>query len=483
MDAQTLVIGAVALLGAVVFLVLVPPRIVRGWALATTIAVTTVAGNNSVPRDVWVPAYAFCALLLVIAISRVPFARPPLRSAFTVMAAWWAFLAVGVLVHGSYSLPRMVAYFGLGVVVTLVTTQTTVADRRVLLRSVLAIACAEAVWGLVEVAAHLTPLWGYRGDYVRTNPLFADEVARAQGSMGHPIVLGLLCGIGVVIAWSNQVRIRHSLRFGALLVTAGGVVLSGTRSVLLALVVALVVHLLLRGRLGSWLRNAALVVVGGSLVFLLDFGISRLVDELVASGSYVHRIGSISAIPALLGRPLGESLWGSGFGSEVSLFERGYIAKTFGLEVVDDFWVYLLGTTGIVGAAGFLAICVWAFVRADRQGRTLVTFLVVMFLSFDVMVWTYAGILLTMFFVLPAEPRGPRPGSATSVELANGIGQRTDATEPTPAVRRQQREPAQVGARIHLPERFTRGEEGEAHEGRLAEHRGRHEETDATRHR
>lgn len=426
MNGYVLLLGALGLLGAVVFLIVVPPRTVRGWALVSTIAVTTVAGNNSVPREIWVPAFAFCAVLLCIAIGRVRLRRPPLRSAFTVMAAWWAFLALGILVNGSYSLPRMVAYFGLAVLIALVASQLTARERVLVLRAVVVVAAVESLWAAVELVAHLTPLWGYRGDYVRTNPLFGDSIARAQGSMGHPIVLGMITGIGVLLVWTNRVGFRPGVRAAAFVVCGGGVVLSGTRSVLLALVVAVVVHLLLRGRLAAWLRNTVLVAVAATVVVLLNFGISRLVDELVASGSWVHRIGSIAAVPDLLARPLGQSLWGSGFGSEVSLFTHGYIPSTYGLQVVDDFLVYLLGTTGIVGLAGFLAITVWAFVRADRQGRALVVFFVLMFLSFDVLVWTYAGLVLTMFYVLPPEARVPsRPEP------------RTDAAAP----------PALVGAR------------------------------------
>jgi hypothetical protein len=296
----------------------------------------------------------------------------------------------------------MVAYFSAALATAFVASRLTRRDLRILLFGILLIAGIETIWGLLQLLSAAPPLWGYRGGIVRGNPFFNDVIVRAQGSMGQPIVYGTLMGIAAIIAWSNAViELPRFRRFLALGMAIAGAVLSGTRGVALALAVALVVHLLAKRNLARWLRNVLVAIALAVIVGILNFGITRLVDQLVVSGSWIHRIGSIASIPNLLARPPALAIWGSGFGSEVSLFDKGYIKTTYGLKVVDDLFVYLLGTTGLVGLILFLLLCGYAFARATRQGKALIAFSVCMFFSFDVLVWTYSGILLSLCLALP----------------------------------------------------------------------------------
>jgi hypothetical protein len=402
MGGIALVAVALGLVIAAVFLVLVRPEVIRGAALAVSLLVLTVFGNNSVPRSIWVPAFAFVIAILLIAVARSGGTRVRGNPMFLLLSGWWIFLAIGILLNNSYSTSRMIVYFSTVLAVVFVASRLTRSELRIVLLGLVVIAGIEAVWGAVGLLSDATPLWGYRGDLVRENPLFNNAVARAQGSMGQPIVYGMLMGVATLIVWSNAViELGRFPRVIALLVTLAGAVLSGTRGVLLALVIGIVVHILVARHLAVWLRNVLLAIALGIIVWILNFGLTRLINDLVTSGSWIHRVGSIASIPSLLARPPIASIWGSGFGSEVSLFDKGYIKTTYGLKVVDDLFVYLLGTTGVVGLVLFMLLCVYAFARATRQGKALIAFCVCMFFSFDVLVWTYSGILLSLCLALP----------------------------------------------------------------------------------
>jgi hypothetical protein len=402
MDGIALIAAAGGLLVAVLLLVVVSPERVRGVALAVSIIVLTVFGNNSVPKAIWVPAFAFVVAILLISVGRTGGVRARGNPMFVLLCCWWGFLAVGILVEHSYSTLRMSAYFSTVLMVVFVASRLTRRELRIVLLGLLLTAGIETAWGAIELVSNATPIWGYRGDVIRDNPFFNNVTVRAQGSMGQPIVYGMLMGVGAVIAWSNDViELRRSLRYLALAVTVGGVILSGTRSVAAALVVALAVHLLAKRNLARWLRNVLVGAALAGIVAILNFGLTALINGLITSGSWTHRISSIASVPALLARPPLQAIWGSGFGSEVSLFDKGYIKTTYGLKVVDDLFVYLLGTTGVVGLVLFLALCAYAFFRATRQGKALITFCVCMFFSFDVLVWTYSGILLSLCLALP----------------------------------------------------------------------------------
>lgn len=416
--------ASAGLLVVVAFLVLVPAATVRAWALVLTLAVTAVVGNNSAPRTVWVPAFALCAVVLLVAVARVGAVSDLTAPRFLVPTALWVWIGVGALLAGSYSTSRLTVYFGTAVVVALVTAHLDARGLRIVLIAVLVIAAVEVAWTAVDLVTGATPIWGQRGGVSRPNPLTGDVWERGQGSMGQPIVFGTFEAIAVVVAWSNRIGMSGAVRGVALLVAAVGVFLSGTRSAVLCAVLGVLLHAVHRRGIGRWARNVVLTAIVGGIVAVLDFGISTVTTELLSSGSWIHRSTSIAAVPRLLARPLAESLWGTGFGSETRLFADHLIETTYGLQVVDDLPVYLLGTTGVAGLAVFLAVVVVVAVRADAQGRALVLLWFGMGFSFDLLVWLQAGILLTFTFALPRLDRadGPGGGGLETVPEQAGAG-------------------------------------------------------------
>jgi hypothetical protein len=439
---------------------------VRGVAIASTLAVLAVFGHNSAPSSMWVPAFLFCIALVVVAEFRSSARRAVAVPVVAAVIAWWGIVAVGAWLGDSYSLSRLAAYAGLAVVLALSVARTTSAERRMLLHTLIAIGVAETAVGAAEWAVGEPLVWDYRSGIVRMNPFFGDTVARVQGTTGHPIVFGYLLGLVCVLVWANPTGLRSSVRLPLLAVVATGLVLSGTRSAVLTASIAIVLHILSRFRLLTWLRGAALLSAVAVVLALVDVGLRDLVERTVDSGSWVQRVGSLRAIPALLDRPPGEAWWGTGFGSETRLYDAGYLSSPYGLEVVDNFVVYVLGTMGIVGALATTALVVVAVVHADRATRSLIAFSVGMFFSFDVVVWFFTGILLVVVIALPNESRSPvprrRPAGVDAAHRDERPREGHDATPPAPKVQAQEpRDAARSGSADHdLPWR----QDGRPHE-------------------
>lgn len=416
---------------------------VRGVAISATLVVLAVFGHNSAPTSLWVPAFLFCIALLVVAEFRSSARRRPSAPVIGAIIAWWLFVAVGAWLGDSYSLTRLAAYAGVAVVLAFCVSRTTAAERRLVLSALIAIGVAETAVGVAEWVIGEPLVWGYRSGIVRMNPFFGDTVARIQGTTGHPIVYGYLLGLVCVVIWTNPTGLRPLLRVVLLSIVASGLVLSGTRSAVLAACVAIVLHVLSRHRLLAWLRGAALLAVVVVTLALVDVGLRDLVQRTVDSGSWVQRVGSLRSIPSLLARPGAEAWWGTGFGGETRLYADGYLSSPYGLRVVDNFLVYVLGTMGIVGAIATAVLVVVAFLAADRSSRALIAFAVGMFFSFDVVVWFFTGVLLMVSLALPNDARSPSPRRVPdppveATEGEHGARNGDGPSEPAPEVRAQQ---------------------------------------------
>ncbi len=303
---------------------------------------------------------------------------------------------------GTYSIQRFLLYGGLALLLAHVALRLDRRSVRLYLRLVLAVLVAQVLLGIGEATVLAEPIWGYRGG-ARENPFIGADLVRTQGTFGHPIVFGYFMALMAVLGWTNAAALSRRLRVLAILVAATGLFLSGTRSAVVAAAAAIALHLILRKGLAVWLRNVLLLGSGAAVAVAVGLGstIEGLTVELLDSGSWVQRLGSLRSVPALLGRSPLEAWFGSGFGSDASLFERGFLRSDYHLSVVDDMFVEALATTGIIGLILLLTPAVLAFLRGDRSGRALVFCSVAMMFSFDTMVWLCTGVMATLVVCLP----------------------------------------------------------------------------------
>ncbi|WP_426623019.1 hypothetical protein ACPPVW_10200 [Leifsonia sp. McL0607] len=389
--------GVGVLLIAVVFLLILPVRLVRGVALSFAFFLLTFGGNITAPGPVWQGCLVASIALLGLALMR---SRAPVAGGkrFALIAAWWGYVGLGALLGGSYSVLTMILYFGLATLAAYVASSLDDVEVRMLYTAIVLTAVFQVVVGLLELTVFAEPVWGFRGG-ARENPFLTDN-NRVQGTLGHPIPYSLLQGVAFVVAWSNPARWRQWWRLIALTSVTVGLIIGGTRSIILAVAGAVLVHVATNGKLASWARLLFVLLAGGVLLVNIDVGIVRIIEELLVSGSWSHRLGAFDSVPNLLARPPLEAWFGTGFGSELLLYDRGYMQQTY-LRVVDDMFVYALGTMGIAGLVALVAMCITAFVLSGRTGKALLVLMVGMFFSFDLFVWMYTGIMFSIIVTLP----------------------------------------------------------------------------------
>ncbi|MBO1740115.1 O-antigen ligase [Leifsonia sp. TF02-11] len=390
---------------AVVLLVIVPARLVRGVAMSMSFFILSFSGNTTAGPEVYQATFVAAIALLVLALLR---SRAPKAGGrqFILVVIWWGYTAFGVALMGSYEISSIIVFFGLTVLAAYVVSSLDPAELRMLYAAIIVTAVFQLMLGLSEVILHIDPVWGYRGG-ARGNPLLTGY-ARAQGSLGHPILFALLQGVAFIVAWSNPARWKQGWRLLALACAIVGQVIGGTRSVVLALSAAVLVHVAMNTKLLAWARTLYVMAAGGVFLVTVDVGVVRIAQELVVSGSWSHRSGALQSIPDLLARPPLEAWFGYGWGSQRVLYQRGYMHQTY-LRVVDNMFVYVLGTMGIAGLLVLLAVCVLAFFSVGRMAKALLALVVGMFFSFDVLLWTYSGLLFSIFITLP-KPEDPVTG-------------------------------------------------------------------------
>lgn len=415
MNPAFLLIGAAAgVLAIIALAILAPSHRARAFALVGAVGLVVVLAQNSAPSELRTGVFAFGIAVLVVGELRSSLRGRGSPVLVAAIIGWWGMVVLVVALTGSYSLQALTLQVAFIATMVWSISRATSRDVSWLVTAIVVIAAAQTLLGIAEVFAGVEPLWGYRSGLRRENP-FQTDLVRAQGTMGHPIVYGYLQGLAVVLAWANPFRMPHWARLPLLGLTVVGLGLSGTRSAVLAAAVAIVAHIVLRIEAFRLLRGLFLLGAAAALVLVLDFGLTQLVLDTIDSGSWVHRLGSLQAVPALLHRPGWELWWGSGYGSERELFSRGYIVLTYGLPVVDNFFVYLLGTTGIMGVSLMIALLLFAFVRGQRYVKAAVIYVTGMFFSFDTTVWFSSGVLLFVVLGLAAATRGG--GDATPGRL------------------------------------------------------------------
>jgi len=276
-------------------------------------------------------------------------------------------------------------------------------------RLLVTIALGQSALALVEPFLFPAHLWapaqiGSLGQIVPLlNPLLGNSLERSQGTMGHPLTLGLLLLIGIALLSRSFPAAPLQVRLGATAFLLLGLVASGSRN---SLIIAVVV-LLFMGRSLTPVR--ALV---GSLVAILGLGLavnfslltSDVREDFADSGSFTHRVGAYEAIGRLMSdQPVGNVMFGNGLASSPRLFDAGLL-QTDGFNVVDNQFALILAQGGILALLGLLAIVIAALLFAPRAIRPVLLALVATMLIFDVLTWPSSTVLAFFVFAASMNP-------------------------------------------------------------------------------
>ncbi|MGZ8176966.1 hypothetical protein ACXVUM_03480 [Williamsia sp. SKLECPSW1] len=228
--------------------------------------------------------------------------------------------------------------------------------------------------------------------------LFEDAV-RVTGTLGHPLPLSFLMVVMFAITVAFADRIPVAVRRSMYVACLGALLLASARSALIAVVLVAVIAGLARRTVPTLIAAVfgvvAYVLIGGETIAGW-LG----VDALEASGSFTHRSGVLSALPALLDRDLGPLIVGTGYDQQKGVIET-FVGTSF--SAVDNQFVGYLITGGLVAFVALIVALLVAAVQSQRMRLPLLA-VVVMFFSFDALSWLAPLSLVAVIIGLAANP-------------------------------------------------------------------------------
>jgi uncharacterized membrane protein len=299
-------------------------------------------------------------------------------------------------------------------------------ERSFIIRSVIVLASIEGAFAIYEALAQPTPLWGYStfsagGVPVQVDSQIFANVARAQGSLGQPLVLAflLLAGLGLVIGFRPMTSAL--LYWSIVAAIVGGLIATGSRS---GLAVAAILLLFSKHRAaGRWVVGLYLSCLALALLTLFGFWESDVVNRFFASNSLSHRTSSWGSVSSLLSQQrLTQVLFGNGFSSTRRLYDTGILPNSNGFYAVDNQFVSTLAELGLVGLVAIVGVIVWTVLRGDRRFVWAILGALAMFWSFEVLLWpsSYAILLVLLGLAAPRNFRLDRNGAQVRQHMAVG---------------------------------------------------------------
>ncbi|SEL20389.1 hypothetical protein SAMN04515665_109131 [Blastococcus sp. DSM 46786] len=277
-------------------------------------------------------------------------------------------------------------------------------DRDVVVTVVLTLALAQLACAAASAFLGAPAPWGLLGEagsLFGTNPLLPAVGGRTTGTMAHPIPFGTLMAAAAALAATARrpgpaARVALTSAFGS------GVLLSGSRSAAIVLLVGVVAGLLWPGATRAGAAGRVLVALGAGLALLVsDVSEHAALTSLEGTGSLTHRLGALEAVGRLLGRPLPETLFGSGEGSLRTLYADGLLQQD-GFFAVDNQLVTTFALAGLVGTLCLVLAVMIGLLRGDRSTRAGAMVVVLMFASFDTLAWTSTAVLFAVLLALGA---------------------------------------------------------------------------------
>ncbi|MCJ1694909.1 hypothetical protein MT349_03875 [Rathayibacter caricis] len=360
-----------------------------------------------------------------------------------------AFLAVITWGGGSAVSASLVVVCALSLVTVVAAQRITASDLMVLGVGLLVLGGLELLVSVLELTGLMAPTWGIaEGDIVgvRLNPFLPEEVPRVQGTVGHPTLLAVLFLVCVIVVLQMTRDRRLAVRLLSLSPFLAGIVLTGTRSVVIVTAAVLLWRLLADPRSVSRL-TAALVLGGAASVVAVLFGpgisayFTGIARETTESGSFSHRAAGLDAIGPLLDRDPLAVLFGSGHDT-APLFAGGLLQQD-GFNVIDNQIVTTLATTGVVGLLVLTVTALLAALQGDRLSRTLLLGCLLMFLAVDfIHVLTDSLVVFYASIGLSANP-SRRPTDGLGPRRVSSGGHSRGGAEIRRAVRRSTRVPAE----------------------------------------
>ncbi len=270
--------------------------------------------------------------------------------------------------------------------------------RRQVALVLLALAVVQALLAVVEPWVYPAHLWapaqlGSQGQVVALSNEVLGSLERSQGTLGHPLPLGMLLVVALAVTTrylgDARPRTRHLLQ-GVLLL---GIVFAGARS---SLVMAVVVLVLLSGRLTPARTLGAMLAgtVGAAVLVATSWDTSGRVGQIAESGSWQHRVGALQSLDRLLlWQDTAAVVLGNGYGSTARVMSAGLLQND-GFAAVDNQFVLLLSQGGLLALGALCTLLALGLLRGSPQALPALLCVAATLMVFDVLLWPGASVVL-----------------------------------------------------------------------------------------
>ena len=385
------------------------PRAAAGRAVSGTLVLATLVPVTSILDDLAVFAtLSTIVIACVIALVRHP---PSARRIapwgsilFALFLAWLITRIVGEFTPRATLLQvgMLVSVAALAMVVPRLTTD----DLPVIANVFLVLVLVHSAYAFLEQTGTVGAFWELREKSLETiddrqNVLAGWLTGRSQSTFGHPIPFAVFACVARVVLLHAALQTRRWRYSGGILVCVAALILSGTRSAIVALLAALAAYMLANVR---WRRLLPLLALSGVLaIAALVVDLPRLLaldERFESSVSFIHRNLVLNSWNALWARDDATRWFGSGAGATQELFRSGVVRGASSLVFFDNTYISLFALSGLVAVILFCAVLGWSL-RGGALAIAVAAFIAVMGGSFDEQVWPLPLVLLAFGSLLP----------------------------------------------------------------------------------
>jgi hypothetical protein len=282
------------------------------------------------------------------------------------------------------------------------------AERGNVQKLILWMALGEAVLAIAERLTKMAPLWRAAGDSpngifnAAPNVLLNDSSFRAQGTLSHPLPLGLVLCVGLAVLSTKPVFRSNLVTLASTALLVLGMIYAGDRS---AILISCLLAIFAAGHAyaRAWPRilKGVLPLVGALWATAHFGGFSTpVVTRLTGSFSATHRASSLIGFSELLHQPMLRVLFGNGLFSAPYLYESGVLARDGVTNAIDNQVLTTFADQGLIGLALMAALVITSLKMADRVTRTTLLVLVAMFFVYDLVLWPSSFVLLVLVLAM-----------------------------------------------------------------------------------
>ncbi|WP_207842621.1 O-antigen ligase family protein [Williamsia soli] len=426
-------LGCVVLASAVGYGVVYHLSLTYGAAL--TVAVVTIGaflrsdrvvgilGSSVIVMVVLLPIhlvpnlFRLAEMLVLVLVSAVILARRPLprtvhMSMMGLVAGYFVVTFLSTRSMGiTGAMYQFILHVIIGVTFLIVGLYSNPDERQQIVRVIIGLAVVESIYAAYEVLFTPAVLWAspvpesFKWPSDRLGSEIIPGLLRAQGTFGHPLLMSMFLAVGLALTARHHFNNPMHRYWITAVILAGGFA-TGSRSTIIIMIAVL--FFAYGPRTLSWVRGLVLTGLTLGFALLFSFSTSGVYQRFSESDSVSHREGALDAAERLLDQSFTRAMTGSGWYSREWLFDRNFL-QLDGFLAIDNQFVSLIATSGLIGLGIFVAIIIGSVWFAQPEYRPAVLSLFAMYFVFDVNEFPAPWAILMLLIGLSCHRPEPEP--------------------------------------------------------------------------